>query len=69
MPYEERIYKLMLALEKQKAIHLENMQAHKKQAEFSNQSAEACLISIVALDIEIGDLKNVIEPIQDEESK
>lgn len=63
MPYEEKIYKLMLALEKQKAIHLENMQAHKKQAEFSNQSAEACLISIVALDIEIGDLKNVIESI------
>lgn len=59
----------MLALERQKAIHFENMQSHKKQAEFSKQSAEACLISIVALDIEIGDLKSDLKPIQDEESK
>ena len=63
MPYEERTYKLIKGLEKQKATHLKNMQAHKKQAKFSKESAEACLISIVALDIEIGDLKNVIEPI------
>ena len=66
MPYEERIYKLMLALERQKATHLKNMQEHKKQAKFSKESAEACLIAICALDIEILDVKSLLK---DEENQ
>ena len=66
MPYELRIYKLIKGLEKQRATHLKNMQAHKKQAKFSKESAEACLITICALDIEILDVKELLE---DEENK
>ena len=36
MPYEERTYKLIKGLEKQKATHLKNMQAHKNR--LSSQS-------------------------------
>ena len=61
MPHELRIHRLIERLEKQKAIHLKNMQAHKKQAEFSKQSAEACLISICSLDIELLDVKTLLE--------
>ena len=64
MTHELKTHRLMQALEKQRAIHLENWKAHKKQATFSEQSAEACLISITALDIELVGLENA-----DEESK
>ena len=66
MPYELRIYKLIRGLEKQRATHLANMEAHKKQAKFSTESAEACLVTICALDIEILDVKSLLK---DEESK
>tara|TARA_B110000285_G_scaffold34114_1_gene36148 strand:+ start:874 stop:1074 length:201 start_codon:yes stop_codon:yes gene_type:complete len=66
MPHELRICKLIERLEKQKAIHLANMNEHKRLVEFSKQNAEACLVTIASLDIAIEDIKALLE---DEETK
>ena len=66
MPHELRICKLIERLEKQKATHLANMLEHKRLVEFSKHNVEACLVTITSLDIEIEDVKALLE---DEETK
>ena len=66
MPRELRICKLIERLEKQRAIYIANMHEHKRLAEFSKQNVEACLVTIASLDIEVEDIKTLLE---DEETK
>ena len=66
MPATEHIHKLLTRLEKQRATQLANMLEHKRLVEFSKQNVEACLVTIASLDIEVEDVKELLE---DEETK